>query len=118
MSMGTRHERKDSGAERAHREAAGQMKLEEWMKRPAVTVLAIVAMMVAGVAAQQSRRPASPPGEAATQMAGHWIELSYGRPILRGRANIFGSGADYGETVNDGGPAWRAGANRTTLMRT
>jgi hypothetical protein len=49
---------------------------------------------------------------------GHWIELSYGRPILRGRTNIFGSGADYGEKVNDGGAAWRAGANRTTLLRT
>jgi hypothetical protein len=95
------------------------MKLEERMKSPAVMVIMIAAVMVAGMAAQQQQqRPASPPGEAATQVNGHWIELSYGRPILRGRTNIFGADADYGEKVNDGGAAWRAGANRTTLLRT
>jgi hypothetical protein len=81
-------------------------------------VIILAAVTVTGMAAQQAERPASPPGEAATQVNGHWIELSYGRPILRGRTNIFGSGADYGEKINDGGAAWRAGANVTTLLRT
>ena len=81
-----------------------------------ITLLA--AMMVADAVAQESRRPASPDGTAATQIDGRWIELTYGRPILRGRTNIFGSGADYGTKLNDGGPVWRAGANLTTLLRT
>jgi hypothetical protein len=49
---------------------------------------------------------------------GQWIEISYGRPILRGRTNVFGSGVDYGRKLNDGGPVWRAGANRSTRLRT
>jgi hypothetical protein len=77
-------------------------------------------------------KPASPPGTAATQVGGKyvegqrgqvyqggkWIEVSYGRPILRQRADVFGSGADYGKTVNDGAPVWRAGANQTTRLKT
>lgn len=68
--------------------------------------------------AQEDRRPASPEGTSATQVDGKWIEISYGRPILRGRTNIFGAGADYGKKLSDGAPVWRAGANRTTLLRT
>ena len=84
------------------------------------TVIAflVVAMFTAAAPAQETRRVASPEGTAATQVNGRWIELSYGRPILRGRTNIFGSGADYGRKLNDGGPVWRAGANTTTLLRT
>jgi hypothetical protein len=78
--------------------------------------------------------PASPRGTSATQVSGKWIEekpgagpryregkwivIDYGRPILRGRADIFGSGADYGKKVNAGAPVWRAGANQTTRIRT
>jgi len=86
-------------------------------------------------AAAAPRLPASPRGLAATQVAGKWVEagqagaapqytggkwitVEYGRPILRGRTNIFGAGADYGKAVNDGGPVWRAGANQTTRLRT
>ena len=65
----------------------------------------------------QQGRPASPAGATATQVGEQWIEITYGRPILRGRTNIFGSGADYGVKLNDGGPVWRAGANDTTLLR-
>jgi hypothetical protein len=82
-----------------------------------ITLLAAT-LVANAVAAQESRRPASPEGTAATQVDGRWIELTYGRPILRGRTNIFGSGADYGKKLNDGGPVWRAGANLTTLLRT
>ncbi len=85
-------------------------------------------------AMQAPRMPASPPGQAATQVAGKWaspkegapprysggkwLVIDYGRPILRGRQDIFGSGADYGKQVNAGAPLWRAGANVTTRLRT
>jgi hypothetical protein len=80
------------------------------------------------------RRPASPASTAATQVGGSWsapdkdgeqrynggkwIEITYSRPILRGRSSIFGSGADYGKKVNAGAPVWRAGANQTTKLKT
>ncbi len=85
-------------------------------------------------AAQGPRRPASPAGTAATQVAGKWttekpgaaprytdgkwIEVVYSRPILRTRPQIFGTGADYGKTVSSGSPVWRAGANQTTRFKT
>jgi hypothetical protein len=86
-------------------------------------------------AATAPRLPASPRGLSATQVAGKWAEptkpgaapqyaggkwitVDYGRPILRGRTNIFGAGADYGKAVNDDGPVWRAGANQTTRLKT
>ena len=75
----------------------------------------------------------SPPGQAAIQLGGRWektaeggqayrdgkwVVVNYGRPLLRGRTNIFGAGADYGTTVNAGAPLWRAGANDTTRLIT
>jgi hypothetical protein len=98
-----------------------------------VLVLAVVMIAFAGLLAQaQGQKPASPPGTAATQVGGKyvqgpngqsyqggkWIEVTYGRPILRGRQNIFGLGADYGKTVSDGVSVWRAGANQTTRLKT
>jgi hypothetical protein len=65
----------------------------------------------------QQRRPASPEGTSSAQVNGKWIDIVYGRPILRGRTNIFGAGADYGQKLNDGGPVWRAGANVSTRLR-
>jgi hypothetical protein len=65
----------------------------------------------------QPRRPASPEGSSATQVNGRWIEIVYGRPILRGRTNIFGAGSDYGRVLFDGGTVWRAGANVSTRLR-
>lgn len=77
--------------------------------------------------------PASPAGQAAVQMGGvwektaeggqryrdgTWITVSYGRPLLRGRKGIFGSGADYGTFVNGDATIWRAGANDTTRLTT
>lgn len=81
-------------------------------------IFAMATVPFTGGFAQEQRRPASPEGTAATQVNSRWIEIVYGRPILRGRTNIFGSGADYGHKLNDGGPVWRAGANQTTLLRT
>lgn len=81
-----------------------------------VTAFIAVVVCTAGVHAQQ-RRPASPEGTSATQVNGKWIEIVYGRPILRGRTNIYGSGSTYGRTLLDGGPVWRAGANVSTRLR-
>ncbi len=85
-------------------------------------------------APQAPRMVASPPGQAAAQVGGKWVQpkpdaeprytdgkwlvIDYGRPILRGRQNIFGAGADYGKKVNSGAPVWRVGANATTRLRT
>jgi hypothetical protein len=68
--------------------------------------------------AQEGQRPASPPGTASTQIGDKWIDVTYSRPILRGRQGIFGSGAEYGKKLNAGGPVWRAGANVTTRIKT
>lgn len=89
-----------------------------------------VMVMSASVGAQD-RRPASPSGTAATEVSGSyvpggdapvyrggkWIEITYGRPIKRGR-DLWGSGADYGKTLNAGSPVWRAGANTSTRLKT
>jgi hypothetical protein len=59
-----------------------------------------------------------------TYVNGKWIEITYGRPLQRGR-DLFGSGADYGKAANDVGtaalpapPVWRAGANVSTRLKT
>lgn len=80
----------------------------------------------------QDERPASPRGQASAQVGGEWVEqdgrtryqggqwidIDYGRPVLRGRTGIFGSGEDYGKGVTGGAPVWRAGANQTTRLKT
>ncbi len=97
-------------------------------------LLAVIALIaIGGLLAQgQTQKPASPAGTAATQVGGKyvqvqngqryqggkWIEVTYGRPIKRGRVNLFGSGADYGKALSDGSPVWRAGANQTTRLKT
>jgi hypothetical protein len=86
------------------------------MRKPVLLCITLLLTAVADAEAQQ--RPASPAGASATQVNGRWIEITYGRPILRGRTTIFGAGAEYGRQLNDGGPVWRAGANDTTLLRT
>lgn len=89
------------------------------MKQFVLTALAVMAL--ASGAAAQAPRPASPAGTSATQVGpkfSKWIEISYGRPILRGRAGIFGSGADYGKGLLVGAPIWRAGANVSTRLNT
>ncbi|MEO5895319.1 MAG: DUF2911 domain-containing protein [Vicinamibacterales bacterium] len=79
--------------------------------------------------AQTFARPASPVGTSATQVAGtwgknarggdvyqngKWIEISYGRPIMRGR-DVWGTGPDYAKgLLINGAKVWRAGANVST----
>ena len=96
--------------------------------------IALAAVAAVSVVAQEQRRPLSPGGTAATLVGGRWsepdkdgerrysggkwIEVTYSRPMLRGRTEIFGKGADYGKAVNAGAPLWRAGANVTTTLKT
>jgi hypothetical protein len=95
-----------------------------------------MSLLLAGamIASAQDRKPLSPAGTASTMVGGtwgapnkdgersysggKWIEVAYSRPMLRGRADIFGKGADYGKGVNSGAPVWRAGANQTTKLTT
>ena len=86
------------------------------------------------VATAQERKPLSPAGHSSTMVGGtwaapdkdgnraysggKWIEINYSRPMLRGRTDIFGKGADYGKQISDGTPVWRAGANQTTKLKT
>lgn len=82
----------------------------------------------AGALDAQQGRPASPRGEASTQIGGtfnerggyeggSWIVVDYGRPILRGR-DVFGSGDEYGQNFLRGAPVWRLGANKSTRFMT
>ena len=87
------------------------------MQRMLAGIVALACASALMVQAQE-RRQASPDGTSTTQVNGKWIDILYGRPILRGRTNIFGSGADYGKTLFDGGTVWRAGANVSTRLRT
>jgi len=104
------------------------MRRHSWI----LTIVAIVALVAGSLAQTPARKPASPAGTAATQIGGKyvevqgsqryqdgkWIEVTYSRPIMRGRQNLFGAGADYGKAVSDGSPVWRAGANQTTRFKT
>jgi Protein of unknown function (DUF2911) len=95
----------------------------------------VVALAVVVSALAQSQKPMSPTGTAAAQVqgtwaagrgqqftlgrgsytGGKWIELSFGRPLKRGR-DLFGSGANYGKDALVGAPIWRAGANVSTQL--
>ena len=103
--------------------------------RSALSVLVLCAVMSAALLAQavpDVKLVPSPQGQAAIQLGGtwdktadgpryrdgKWVVVDYGRPLLHGRTDIFGSGADYGKTVNAGAPLWRAGANDTTRLTT
>jgi hypothetical protein len=92
----------------------------------AIGFLAILA--VPTVPNAQDRLP-SPRGEASTQVGGaydtsgsfeggSWIVVDYGRPILRGRQDMFGSGDTYGDGFLLGAPIWRIGANQSTRFMT
>jgi hypothetical protein len=106
---------------------------------------ALVAVVAAGSWVMgQAQKPMSPDGVAQAQVLGtwakgarpaftlgretyqngKWIEITYGRPLQRGR-DLFGSGDSYGKAALDVGtaglpapPVWRAGANVTTRLKT
>jgi hypothetical protein len=91
-----------------------------------------VALALSAMLFAQGGKPASPTGTAAAQVGGKyvngsegpvyqggkWIEVSFGRPIKRGRDVFGGMGKDYGKIVNPDAPVWRAGANNTTQLKT
>jgi hypothetical protein len=121
--------------ERAGRSWLDPVNLEANMKRQIGLAVMTAIVTMAAVAAQSKpdvKLPASPRGLAAVQVGGSWstvdgeqrysngswITVDYGRPILRGRQNIFGSGASYGKLVNPDSALWRAGANDTTRLTT
>ena len=107
-----------------------------------MNVRSVVVMIALGVAASavlsaqavpDVKLPASPAGQAAMQLGGRWektaeggqryvdgkwVVVDYGRPLLRGRTPIFGTGADYGKMVTGDAAIWRAGANDTTRLTT
>jgi hypothetical protein len=115
------------------------------MGRTVTMAVVVVAASVVALAQQPPARPMSPEGSAQTQVlgkwskgerpsfavgrenytGGRWIEITYGRPLQRGR-DVFGSGANYGKALNDVGlppnlpppPVWRAGANVSTRLKT
>src|SRR5438874_3586176 len=116
------------------------------MLRSRLASVALLILCGAAVGAQQQppARPLSPAGSAQAQVLGRWVkgdrpsfavgqeryvdgkwvEITYGRPSLRGR-DVFGSGANYGKALIDlplgewgAPPVWRAGANVSTRLTT
>jgi hypothetical protein len=104
------------------------------MTRRAIATAAMAVAIGTALFAQGGGRPASPAGSSATQVGGKyakppgadepvyqggkWIEITYGRPIKRGRDVFGGTGANYGKAVNPDAPVWRAGANISTQLKT
>src|SRR6478736_5998910 len=95
--------------------------------RSQLSIALFVAALTAPALAQNVpvvKLPPSPAGQSAVQLGGaayrdgKWVVVDYGRPLLRGRKDIFGSGADYGKLVMDDTSIWRAGANDTTRLTT
>ncbi len=96
------------------------------MKNRCALAVFMVVVIAGVVETQQGQRPLSPTGRSATQIGGDaydgrqgyvggkWIEITYGRPITRGR-DLFGPD-DFVEFLNDGAPVWRAGANVSTRL--
>jgi len=87
----------------------------EMLKKLMASTAIVVAATGVMVAQKMEQSPAR---SAQTQIGGKWLEVKYGAPILRGRTDIFG-GATYGAKVlQDGATIWRAGANKSTRLRT
>ena len=95
------------------------------MMRAAILVAA--ALVLSGSTTRAQQKKPSPDGHAAvevggkyagatpTYVGGRWIEISYGRPIKRGR-DLWGAGDAYGRALNAGAPVWRAGADNSTYL--
>jgi hypothetical protein len=108
---------------------------ENVMRRLLILLPMLMATAAAAAVLAQTPVPArspSPDGIASTHVGawkpddrpgarvatGKWIDVLYGRPLKRGRADLWGSGATYGAALKGGAPVWRAGANVLTRLRT
>jgi hypothetical protein len=107
---------------------------ENTMLRRTLVLGVSVALAATAALTAQDRKPLSPAGTASAMVGGtwsapdkdgnrkydggKWLEVTYSRPMLRGRTDIFGKGADYGKMVSDGEKIWRVGANATTKWKT
>ena len=114
------------------------------MRSRRISGVAALVLVGAAAFAQTPAKPMSPEGSAHVQVLGawvkgerpaftlgresyqngKWVEITYGRPLQRGR-DLFGSGPNYGKAANDVGapgfpppPVWRAGANQSTRLKT
>ncbi len=96
------------------------------MRRIVIVLVVLAGLALGSLSAQ--RRITSPDGHAAAEIRGRyqgaedpvyvggkWIEISYGRPLKRGR-DLWGSGAAYGKYLYRGAPVWRAGADISTFL--
>ena len=97
-----------------------------------VILSSAIALGLSALILAQGGKPASPAGSSAAQVGGKydlsgaepvykggkWIEITYGRPIKRGRDVFGGTGANYGKVANPDAPVWRAGANYSTQLKT
>lgn len=92
------------------------------------TLGVLLALLVVSASVSAQRRITSPDGHAATEIRGHyegaedpvyvggkWIEVSYGRPLKRGR-DLWGAGRTFGKFLNHGAPVWRAGSDISTYL--
>ena len=104
--------------------------------KPVLSALACVGVFGAALFAQavpEVKLPPSPQGQSSVQLGGRWektaeggqryrdgkwVVVDYGRPLLRGRKEIFGSGATYGKAISDDAVIWRLGANDSTRLTT
>lgn len=98
------------------------------MPKTTAALVALVLVALAGIVAAQQKKP-SPDGHAGAEVGGRyvgsepvyvggkWIEISYGRPVKRGR-DLWDSGENYGKRLNNGAPVWRAGADNSTYLMT
>lgn len=102
-----------------------------------IVVVAVLAASTLLVAQGPANRPLSPDGIASVHVlgkwekterqqftlggeryvGGNWIDIAYGRPMLRGREAFTGTGADFGKAAYAGAPVWRAGANLSTRLK-
>lgn len=101
-----------------------------------LSITALCAALSAAAFAQavpEVKLPPSPQGQSSVQLGGRWektaeggqryrdgkwVVVDYGRPLLRGRTEIFGTGANYGKAISDDAVVWRLGANDSTRLTT
>ena len=103
-----------------------------------VQISSVAVWLALNILASAQDKPLSPRGSASTHVqgkyvkpagrgapalggeryeGGKWIEITYGRPLKRGR-ELWGSGSDYGKAALVGTPIWRAGADVSTRLNT